>query len=53
MNVVETLTKLCEEMCDNYCKFPDQYYAKYKDSDEAIDMLLKEKCEDCPLSKIY
>ena len=53
MNVVETLTALCEETCDDYCKFREIYEEAYKAPDEALDALLKEKCENCPLLKIY
>jgi hypothetical protein len=51
MNVVETLTALCEEICDNYCRFPELYLNEHKDPDEATD-LCKEKCENCPINKI-
>ena len=36
-------------MCDCYCKFPEEYYAMYKDVDEADENLRREKCEMCPL----
>lgn len=52
MSVVETLTALCEEICDDYCKYPEMYEEAYKDPDEALDALLKEKCENCPLNRI-
>lgn len=41
-----------ELFCDCYCKFTDEYFAMYKDTDEAQENLMREKCEMCPLNKI-
>lgn len=44
MTVPQLLDKITSEMCDKYCKFPDQA----KDVDE----LLKNHCDKCPLLKL-
>lgn len=38
--------------CDCYCKFPDEYYSMYKDVDDALENLLHEKCDMCPIAKL-
>lgn len=52
MSITETLNKISEEMCNKYCKFPEQYYSQTDDVDAACEKMLKEKCENCPLNKI-
>lgn len=42
--VVSVIQSAAEEMCDRYCKFPEQY-----DDEEA---LIKERCEFCPLTRL-
>ena len=44
MTVPQLLDKISGEMCDKYCKFPDQA----KDEDE----LFKNHCDKCPLLKL-
>ena len=52
MSVVEILQWIIEEICDNYCKWPEQYRKKYKNEDEAVERLLCEKCDKCCLNKL-
>lgn len=51
-HITEMLGEICCNMCDNYCKYPEQYEANYDDPDEAMDKLVEEKCNDCPINKI-
>lgn len=50
--ITDELVEIVNEVCDKYCKYPEQYYSQYKDPDEACDVLLKERCENCPLNRI-
>lgn len=57
LNMVEALGLIKNEaervgavICAEYCKFPDQYYSKYADLDEAAERLGIEKCDSCPLA---
>ena len=52
MNVIELIQWVADEVCDNYCKYPDEYFRKYKDEDEAFEHLYCEKCEKCCLNKL-
>lgn len=40
------IENVCEEICNFYCKYPEQYGA-----DEHED-LLEEKCNSCPLERL-
>lgn len=53
LTVVELILWVIEEVCDNYCKYPEQYLRKYKNEDEAIERLCSERCEKCPLNKLH
>ena len=44
--VVSVIENVCEEICNHYCKWPEQYGA-----DEYED-LLEEKCNFCPLDRL-
>jgi hypothetical protein len=44
MTIPAQLEKITSEMCDKYCKFPDQA----KDEDE----LFKNHCDKCPMLKL-
>lgn len=51
-----TITKILEEVintiCDQHCRFPDEYRQKYKDEEEAEERLYSEKCDKCVLNKL-
>lgn len=46
-NVVAILQKIVEEICDDYCKYPDQYL----NSDELIESE-DSPCNNCPLNRL-
>lgn len=50
--VVKILEEVTETICDKHCKFPDEYYSKYKDETEAEEHLYSEKCDNCVLNKL-
>jgi hypothetical protein len=51
-HITEMLGEICCKMCDNYCKYPEQYESQYKDPDMAWSVCMNERCKDCPISKI-
>ena len=50
--ITDEIIEICNEFCDNYCKYPELYRSVYKDTDEAEDKLLFERCEHCPIDRI-
>ena len=46
-SVVNIIQKVIEEMCNKYCKFPEQY------SEEDEEKLYDEHCKNCPLNKLW
>ena len=60
LNVANTLVEQARNkildtqdlFCDCYCKFPEEYFSMYKDADDALENLLREKCETCPINKL-
>ena len=49
-SVVTILDDVAERICDEYCRFPIMYAEQNKDDpDSMMDLLLREKCVDCPL----
>lgn len=56
MSKEKTVYKVLEEvtgaMCDNYFKYPEVYLSRYKDPDEAYDVMGDEQCQHCPLSRL-
>lgn len=46
------LEEIKADICDNYCKYPEQYWLEYEDSVEAHEQMLREQCEECPLNRL-
>lgn len=42
--VTDILHEVIQKMCDEYCKYPEQY------TGEDEDKLYEEKCDNCPLN---
>lgn len=51
-SAVTIIADACEDICNNYCKYPDLYSARYADEDEANDRMMEEICDHCPLNRI-
>lgn len=52
MTIPQELEQIVNEVCDKYCKFPEQTLSQYKDPDEAGEHLINDFCENCPLNKL-
>ena len=52
MTVTETIQKCADKICDEYCKFPEQYFSKYADEHEAEEKLYRERCDKCILNEL-
>lgn len=48
-SVVDIIEGVCEDLCTNYCKFPEVYEQRFSDEIEAEERLYAEKCDNCPL----
>jgi hypothetical protein len=46
--LIEIVEQVKAEMCDRFCKWPDQY----KCDESAYDRMIDEKCEHCPLNRL-
>lgn len=51
MTITEQIEKIKEDICDGYCKYPEQTRKEHKDAEEAYEALL-EKCGHCPLCRL-
>lgn len=46
MAVSDIIEDAKQHICDNYCKYPDEYGLA------GFDDMIAEKCEDCPLGRL-
>ncbi|MBR5808836.1 MAG: helix-turn-helix transcriptional regulator [Clostridia bacterium] len=50
------LTKIVEDtvndICNNYCKYPDIYNQRFDNEDIAYDIMLSERYDSCPLNDL-
>lgn len=46
----EDIEEIKEQICDNYCKYPEQY--KVNDEEFGFDQMQDEVCVDCPLCRL-
>ena len=42
--IADIIEQVKENICDNYCKYPDQY--------ESNETMIEEQCEKCPLCRL-
>lgn len=49
MEDIEFIQSIIEEMCDSYCKYPNEYNPEENDSVELFD---SDICENCPLKRL-
>ena len=52
MTVTKIIEEVIETICDEHCKFPDEYRKKYGGDEEAEEHLYREKCDKCVLNKL-
>lgn len=45
--ITEQLEEIAGEICNNYCKYPDQW-----DEEKDGDLSESDICRDCPLSRL-
>lgn len=50
--VTQIMEQVKSEICDDYCKWPEEYLQIHNDPDEAQAYMLAEKCTTCPLQKL-
>lgn len=52
-NIGKQLEAIASEICDHYCKFPDQYYIDADNEDVYTEKLVTEHCNMCPLAQFF
>lgn len=50
-SVSETIDDVCEEICDNYCKYTDVIKNVHM-TDAEYDDWLEKHCSNCPLDRL-
>lgn len=48
-NVIEIIESICEDICDNRCKYPSMY----GEEDDDLKKLFEEHCNECLLNKLH
>ena len=46
--VRKSLEKIASDMCEHYCKYPDEYSTN-DNEDEAVERLMHDHCNACPI----
>lgn len=52
MSRAEELENIKADICDKYCKWPNEYLKSYEDPDVAHDKMIEEWCPECPLQRL-
>lgn len=52
VTLVKIIKDTINEMCGEYCKYPDIYRQMYDDEDVALDVMIRERCDGCPLNDL-
>ena len=48
MTAIEIINEVAEEMCNDYCKYPDTWDAEK----EGVELCESEICQNCPLNRL-
>ena len=50
----QIMISVIDDICENYCKYPDMYTSKNPDMDEDMldDLLYTEICANCPMKRL-
>lgn len=51
-NIRQELEHIAECICDDICKYREEYFGRYEDADYAQERLMAEKCESCPVGRL-
>lgn len=50
IGIKKSMEAIASEMCEKYCKFPEQYLpGEFDDEDERTALLVEDHCQYCPL----
>jgi hypothetical protein len=52
MTVTEILEDTKSLICNDYCKYTDEFRDLYRDPDEAMERMVADKCNYCPLARL-
>ena len=52
--VHQIMISVIDDICDNYCKYPEMYVNKHPDADEDLleDLMYMEICANCPMNRL-
>lgn len=54
ITVTELIEKICDDICDNYCKKPEEWAKAHNmekiKNDPEYETFMNEVCESCPLN---
>lgn len=50
-SVTDVLEEVKEDICDNYCKYVEEY-GGINFTDEQLERLMAERCDTCPLNRL-
>ena len=52
ITLVEIIEDTVNDICNNYCKYPAIYNQRFDDEDVALDVMIQERCDGCPLNDL-
>lgn len=52
-DIIKELETVASEICDKYCKWPQEYEGISEYEDECAQRLADERCCNCPLNQFF
>ncbi len=52
MTITEQFEVIKEQICDEYCRFPELSRETHEDPDDAFEWMQHTYCEHCPLMRL-
>lgn len=53
VNILDELENIANRICDDYCKWPQEYGCQDNYDSEEFEKLYEEKCQNCPLYQFF
>lgn len=52
MSISEIIEDVKEHICDEYCRYTQEYRKTYTNPDEAEEKMTADRCSYCPLNRL-
>ena len=53
VNILDELEVIANKICNEYCKWPEEYGCQDNYNSDKIEKMCEDKCQNCPLYQFF